>query len=72
LRTECDDANSLQELLDQRHRGAARLLIAIISTQRKHNDLPVNTVALANKIARIAWSVLAHGRTFEASKIEAA
>jgi hypothetical protein len=33
---QCDDANSLQELLDQRHRGAALLLIAIISTQRKH------------------------------------
>ena len=27
---------------------------------------------LANKLARIAWSVLAHGRTFEASKIQAA
>jgi hypothetical protein len=25
-----------------------------------------------NKLARIAWSVLAHGRTFEASKIQAA
>jgi hypothetical protein len=29
-------------------------------------------IALANKLARIAWSVLAHGRTFEASKIQAA
>jgi hypothetical protein len=28
-----------------------------------------NVIALANKLARIAWSVLAHGRTFEASKI---
>jgi hypothetical protein len=28
--------------------------------------------ALANKLARIAWSVLAHGRTFEASKTQAA
>jgi hypothetical protein len=28
--------------------------------------------SLANKLARIAWSVLAHGRTFEATKIQAA
>src|SRR5262249_35934166 len=34
-----------------------------------HNVLPV---ALANKLARIAWSVLAHGRAFEATKIQAA
>jgi transposase len=27
---------------------------------------------LANKLARIAWSILAHGRTFEASKVQAA
>jgi transposase len=27
-----------------------------------------NVLALANKLARIAWSVLAHGRSFEASK----
>jgi transposase len=33
--------------------------------QRLHH----NVLALANKLARIAWSVLAHGRTFEASKI---
>ena len=26
----------------------------------------------ANKLARIAWSVLAHGRSFEASKLAAA
>src|SRR5262249_21763026 len=34
-----------------------------------HNVL---AIALAKKLARIAWSVLAHGRTFEASKIKAA
>src|SRR5712671_3290241 len=34
-----------------------------------HNIL---AIALANKLARIAWSVLAHGRTFEASKLQAA
>jgi hypothetical protein len=32
----------------------------------------VLAVALANKLARIAWSVLAHGRHFEARKILAA
>ena len=28
-------------------------------------------VHLANKLARMAWSVLAHGRTFEVSKTQA-
>ena len=32
----------------------------------------VLAIALANKLARIAWSVLAHGRNFEASKLAAA
>jgi transposase len=30
------------------------------------------TVALANKLARIAWSVLARGRAFEVRKIDEA
>jgi transposase len=38
--------------------------------KRLHRN--VLAIALANKLARIAWSVLAHGRTFEASKIQAA
>jgi transposase len=38
--------------------------------KRLHHN--VLAVALANKLARIAWSVLAHGRTFEASKIQPA
>src|SRR5215472_6697573 len=38
--------------------------------KRLHHN--VLAVALANKLARIAWSVLAHGRAFEASKIQAA
>jgi transposase len=38
--------------------------------KRLHHN--VLAVALANKLARIAWSVLAHGRTFEVSKIQAA
>jgi transposase len=38
--------------------------------KRLHHN--VLAIALANKLARIAWSVLAHGRTFEASKTQAA
>jgi hypothetical protein len=40
--------------------------------RRKRLHHNVLAIALANKLARIAWSVLAHGRTFEASKIQAA
>jgi hypothetical protein len=32
----------------------------------------VLAIALANKLARIAWSVLAHGRNFEVRKIDEA
>jgi transposase len=38
--------------------------------KRLHHN--VLTIALANKLARIAWSVLARGRAFEASKLQAA
>jgi transposase len=38
--------------------------------RRLHHN--VLAIALANKLARIAWSVLARGRTFEASKLQAA
>src|SRR5438477_2793488 len=38
--------------------------------KRLHHN--VLAIALANKLARIAWSVLAHGRAFEATKIQAA
>ena len=38
--------------------------------KRLHHN--VLAIALANKLARIAWSVLARGRSFEARKIEAA
>src|SRR5215471_17447657 len=38
--------------------------------KRLHHN--VLAIALANKLARIAWSILAHGRTFEASKLQAA
>jgi transposase len=37
--------------------------------RRHHNVL---AIALANKLARIAWSVLARGRAFETSKLQAA
>src|SRR5438874_2127218 len=38
--------------------------------KRLHHN--VLAIALANKLARIAWSVLTHGRPFEASKLQAA
>jgi transposase len=38
--------------------------------KRLHHN--VLAIALANKLARMAWSVLAHGRTFEVSKVHAA
>jgi transposase len=38
--------------------------------KRLHHN--VLAIALANKLARIAWSVLAHDRTFEARKVPAA
>jgi transposase len=36
--------------------------------KRLHHN--VLAIALANKLARMSWSVLAHGRTFEVSKIQ--
>jgi transposase len=51
----------------ERH-GLKRWLDAAKS--RLHRN--VLAIALANKLARIAWHVLAHGRTFEASKLQAA
>jgi transposase len=38
--------------------------------KRLHHN--VLAIALANKLARIAWSVLTHGRAFEASKVQVA
>ena len=35
--------------------------------QRLHRN--VLAIALANKLARITWGVLAHGRSFEAAKV---
>jgi hypothetical protein len=38
-----------------------------IESARKRLHRNVLAIALANKLARIAWSVLAHGRDFEVS-----
>jgi transposase len=43
-----------------------------IEAAQKRLHRNVLAIALANKLARIAWSVLAHGRSFEASKLAAA
>ena len=51
----------------ERH-GLKRWLDA--AKQRLHRN--VLAIALANKLARIAWGVLARGRAFEASKLQAA
>jgi len=47
-------------------------LKAWIEAAKKRLHHNVLAIALANKLARIAWSVLAHGRAFEATKIQAA
>ena len=43
-----------------------------IEAARKRLHRNVLAIALANKLARIAWGVLASSRTFEASKVQAA
>jgi transposase len=43
-----------------------------IDAAKKRLHRNVLAIALANKLARIAWSVLAHGRNFEATKFGAA
>jgi len=43
-----------------------------IEAAKKRLHRNVLAIALANKLARIAWSVLAHGRNFEARKIDEA
>ena len=42
-----------------------------IETAKRRMHHNVLAIALANKLARIAWSVLAHGRAFEANKLQA-
>jgi len=43
-----------------------------IEAAKRRLHYNVLAIALANKLARIAWSVLARGRAFEASKLQAA
>ena len=43
-----------------------------IEAAKKRLHRNVLAIALANKLARIAWSVLAHGRSFETSKLATA
>ena len=43
-----------------------------IEAAKKRLHRNVLAIALANKLARIAWAVLARGRTFEASKLQTA
>ena len=43
-----------------------------IEAARKRLHRNVLAIALANKLARIAWGVLAGSRTFEASKLQTA
>jgi transposase len=43
-----------------------------LEAARKRLHRNVLAIALANKLARIAWSILAHGRNFEARRIDEA
>jgi transposase len=43
-----------------------------LEAAKKRLHHTVLAIALANKLARIAWSVLAHGGAFEASRIQVA
>ncbi len=54
---------------DRWHGHGLKPWIEAAKKRLHHNVL---AIALANKLARIAWSVLAHGREFEASKLQAA
>src|ERR1700730_10141726 len=51
------------------HRHGLKPWLEAAKKRLHHNVL---AIALANKLARIAWSVLARGRAFEASKIQVA
>ena len=59
-------------VLARRPNAAMRSLWPWIEQASRRLHRNMLAIALANKLARIAWSVLAHGRTFEASKIQAA
>jgi transposase len=59
-------------VLARRPTAAMRGLWPWIEQASKRLHRNMLAIALANKLARIAWSVLAHGRTFEASKKQVA
>jgi transposase len=44
----------------------------VFEAAKKRLHRNVLAIALANKLARIAWSVLVHGRNFEVRKIDEA
>ena len=52
------------------HLFAKSVELSLIVSARLHRN--VLAIALANKLARIAWGVLAGSRAFEASKLQAA
>ena len=54
------------------HRWEGHGLKPWIEAAKKRLHHNVLAIALANKLARIAWSVLARGRAFEARKIDQA
>jgi transposase len=54
------------------HRVRERLVSQRTEAAKKRLHHNVLAIALANKLARIAWSVLARGRAFEASKLQVA
>jgi len=45
---------------------------ALLKAAKKRLHHNVLAIALANKLARLAWSVLAHGRNFETRTINVA
>ena len=49
-----------------------RAKLARGAKDKEHAMSQTPKIALANKLARIAWSVLARGRAFEARKIDQA
>jgi hypothetical protein len=49
-----------------------KVTLGRLFTAKKRLHHNVLAIALANKLARIAWSVLARGRAFEASKLQSA
>jgi transposase len=58
--------------VDQAQELGAPWLKRWIEAARKRLHHNVLAIALANKLARIAWNVLARGRNFEASKLQVA